>query len=81
MSYIFMSSVKILAEQKALQAADFVSWAIFRKYEYNDDNYYNLIRGKIVEENPLFPLNNKAPFAIYEAPCGTPRTRTYLLNL
>lgn len=25
--------------------------------------------------------NNKAPFAIYEAPCGTPRTRTYSLFL
>jgi len=48
-------SVKTPAEQKALQAVDFVSWAIFRKYEYKDDTYYNLIRGKIVEENPLFP--------------------------
>lgn len=48
-------SVKTPAEQKALQAVDFVSWAIFRKYEYKDDSYYNLIRGKIVEENPLFP--------------------------
>ena len=48
-------SVKTPAEQKALQAVDFVSWAIFRKYEYKDDTYYNLIRGKIVEENALFP--------------------------
>ena len=48
-------SVKTPAEQKALQAVDFVSWAIFRKYEYKDDTYYNLIRGKIVEENTLFP--------------------------
>ncbi len=48
-------SVKTPAEQKALQAVDFVSWAIFRKYEYKDDTYYNLIRGKIVEENSLFP--------------------------
>ena len=38
-----------------LQAVDFVSWAIFRKYEYGDDSYYNLIKNKIVEENPLFP--------------------------
>ena len=50
-----MLSVKTPAKQKALQAVDFVSWAIFRKYEYKDDTYYNLIRGKIVEENPLFP--------------------------
>lgn len=30
-------------------------WSIFRKYEYGDDSYYNLIKNKIVEENPLFP--------------------------
>ncbi len=42
------------AEEKALQAADFVSWAIFREYEYGDDSYSNLIAGKIVEKNPLF---------------------------
>lgn len=48
-------SIKTPAEQKELQAVDFVSWAIFRKYEYNDDTYYNLIRSRIVEENPLFP--------------------------
>lgn len=48
-------SIKTPAEQKALQAVDFVSWAIFRKYEYEDDGYYNLIRSKIIEENPLFP--------------------------
>ena len=42
-------------EEKALQAVDFVSWAIFRKYEYQDESYYNLIKKKIIEENPLFP--------------------------
>ncbi|MCX5718320.1 MAG: DUF3800 domain-containing protein [Nitrospirae bacterium] len=42
-------------EEKSLQAVDFVSWAIFRKYEYGDDSYYNSIKNKIVEENPLFP--------------------------
>lgn len=47
--------IKSPSEEKALQAVDFVSWAIFRKYEYGDDSYYNLIKNKIVEENPLFP--------------------------
>ncbi len=47
--------IKTPFEEKALQAVDFVSWAIFRKYEYGDDSYYNIIRSKIVEENPLFP--------------------------
>lgn len=47
--------IKSSSEEKALQAVDFASWAIFRKYEYGDDSYYNLIKNKIVEENPLFP--------------------------
>jgi len=42
-------------EEKGLQAVDFVSWAIFRKQELGDESYYNLIKSKIVEENPLFP--------------------------
>ena len=47
--------IKSPHEEKSLQAVDFMSWAIFRKYEYGDDSYYNLIKNKIVEENPLFP--------------------------
>ncbi len=41
--------------EKCLQVADFVCWAIFRKREHGDESYYNLIKQKIVEENPLFP--------------------------
>ena len=48
-------NIKAPSEEKALQAVDFASWAIFRKYQYEDDSYYNLIKNKIVEENPLFP--------------------------
>lgn len=47
--------IKTPHEEKALQAVDFVSWAIFRKYEYGDESYYQTIKGKITEENPLFP--------------------------
>jgi hypothetical protein len=47
--------IKRPAEEKSLQAVDFASWAIFRKLEYGDDTYYNIIKAKIVEENPLFP--------------------------
>lgn len=43
------------AREKSLQVVDFASWAIFRKYEYGDDSYYNLIKSKIIEEAPLFP--------------------------
>jgi len=48
-------TIKTPFEEKTLQAVDFVSWAIFRKYEYEDESYYNLIRSKVIEENPLFP--------------------------
>lgn len=48
-------NIKTPSEEKALQVVDFTSWAIFRKYEYGDDSYYNLIKNKILEENPLFP--------------------------
>jgi hypothetical protein len=47
--------IKTPAEETSLQVVDFVSWAIFRKYEYGDESYYNMIRNKIIEENPLFP--------------------------
>ena len=39
--------IKSPHEEKSLQAADFVSWAIFRKYEYGDDSYYNIIKKHI----------------------------------
>jgi len=48
-------SIKMPSAEKCLQLADFVSWAIFRKWEANDESYCNLIRHKIVEESPLFP--------------------------
>lgn len=46
--------IKTPHQEKGLQAVDFISWAIFRKYEYGDDSYYNLIKESIVEENALF---------------------------
>ena len=47
--------IKRPSEEKSLQVVDFASWAIFRKYEHQDDSYYNLIKNKIIEESPLFP--------------------------
>ena len=47
--------IKTPHQEKSLQVVDFVSWAIFRKYEYKDNSYYNIIKSKVVEENPLFP--------------------------
>lgn len=47
--------VKTPFEDKALQAVDFISWPVFRMYEYGDTSYYEMIREKIAEENSLFP--------------------------
>ena len=47
--------VRTPAEEKCLQAVDFISWAIFRKYEFGDGSYYDIIKNKIIEERPLFP--------------------------
>ena len=46
--------IKSPHQEKCLQIADVVCWAIFRKYEIGDVIYYNLIKNKIIEENPLF---------------------------
>jgi len=42
-------------DDKCLQAVDFISWAIFRKYERGDFEYYEIIRSKIIDEKLLFP--------------------------
>ena len=41
-------------KDKLLQAVDFASWAVFRKYERDDNTYYNYIEDMIVEEKGLF---------------------------
>ncbi len=47
--------IKSPHEEKALQVTDFACWAIFRKYEHSDESYMEIIKQKIVQENPLFP--------------------------
>lgn len=42
-------------EDKCLQVADHVCWALFRKWEHGDLSYAEVIKGKIIEESPLFP--------------------------
>lgn len=42
-------------ENKSLQAVDFISWAIFRKYERGDYEFYEIIKSKITDERLLFP--------------------------
>lgn len=41
--------------EKCLQAVDFISWSIFRKYERGDYEFYDIIKDKIIEERLLFP--------------------------
>lgn len=47
--------IKTPHQEKALQVVDAASWSIFRKYEHQDESYYNIIKDLIIEENPLFP--------------------------
>lgn len=46
--------IKTPHEEKSLQAVDFLSWSIFRKYEHGDESYYSIFKDKIYEENILF---------------------------
>jgi len=50
----FKIKIKPSHAEKCLQAVDFVSWAIFRKYEKNDYEYYLILKDKIIEENMLY---------------------------
>ena len=51
----FNMSLNASHEDKSLQAVDFISWAIFRKYERGDFEFYEIIKSKIVDEKLLFP--------------------------
>ena len=42
-------------ENKSLQAVDFISWAIFKKYEHGNYEFYEIIKDKIIDERLLFP--------------------------
>jgi hypothetical protein len=46
----FNMEISTPAREKGLQAADFVSWSLWRKYEYNDTEYADIIADKIVCE-------------------------------
>lgn len=35
---------------KGLQAADFVAWALHRKYEQSEADYYEIVASRIVNE-------------------------------
>ena len=51
----FKMSLMASHDNKCLQAVDFISWAIFRKYERGDYEFYEIIKDKIIDEKLLFP--------------------------
>jgi len=51
----FEMSLAASYDEKGLQAVDFISWAIFRKYERGDFEFYEIIKDKIIDERLLFP--------------------------
>lgn len=51
----FSISLDSSHENKSLQAVDFISWAIFRKHEYLDNAYYEIIKDKIADEFIFVP--------------------------
>ena len=42
-------------QEKCLQVVDTVCWALFRKREWRDESYANIIKSRVIEESPLFP--------------------------
>lgn len=50
----FVLNLHASHENKSLQAVDFISWAIFRKYECGDYEFYEIIKNKIIDERLLF---------------------------
>jgi hypothetical protein len=47
--------IKTPGEEKSLQAVDFVCWSLFKKYENQNIEYYEIFKKIVVEENMLFP--------------------------
>jgi hypothetical protein len=39
--------------RKEIQAADFISWAFFQKYEHGNSQYYNIISGDVIIEQVI----------------------------
>ena len=46
--------IKSHYEDRSLQVVDFISWAIFKKYEVKDEKYYNLLKHNILEEDFMY---------------------------
>ena len=47
-------AIKTPYQEKGLQIADIVSYAVYQKYEHQDNGYYQLIEKLMIEEKFLF---------------------------
>jgi len=50
----FNISIVMASVNKCLQAVDFVSWALWQKYENGDETYSDIITDKIVKEYVMY---------------------------
>jgi len=50
----FVSKIMAPSDDKCLQAVDFVSWALWQKYENGDESYSDIISSKIVKEYVMY---------------------------
>jgi len=50
----FMPSILSARDDKCLQAVDFVSWALWQKYENGDETYSDIVADKIVKEYVMY---------------------------
>lgn len=46
--------IRTPAEEKGLQAVDFISWAAFRRYEHEDASFFRCLEHCVVENHPLW---------------------------
>ena len=42
------------SDDKCLQAVDFISWALWKKYENDDESYSDIIADKIIKEYVMY---------------------------
>jgi len=50
----FNHSIAAPSDDKCLQAVDFVSWALWQKYEMDDNTYSDIIADKIIKEYEMY---------------------------
>ena len=50
----FDHCIKSASDDKCLQAVDFVSWALWQKYERCDETYSSIISDKIIKEYVMY---------------------------